>query len=241
MLRNESWLRQISKVIENISDDSVIESLVDMVGSIIGYDAALTVLFDQVLKLEVLHSNSVTRSDDCGINEYQALRLIEAFDIGALSRIEPALYRYSDLRIPPYTNNGIVDGALILVPVEQGQFLIMAFLRLTKYGRFTESEWELFESIHPVIISAISQYYQIRLSNSESGLNNALAEFGRDVLTERERQIARLIIKGVCSKEIATELDITYGTVKNHRKNLYGKLGVSSNSQLFNCFIQALE
>lgn len=47
-------------------------------------------------------------------------------------------------------------------------------------------------------------------------------------LTERERQILRLIANGLSNKLIARELDISDGTVKVHVKNLLRKLGLRS-------------
>lgn len=51
-------------------------------------------------------------------------------------------------------------------------------------------------------------------------------------LTPREIEIARLIVKGYVNKEIAAQLDIGYGTVKNHAYSLYGKLGITSRFEL---------
>jgi two-component system, LuxR family, response regulator FixJ len=51
-------------------------------------------------------------------------------------------------------------------------------------------------------------------------------------LTERERQVLHLVIKGKTSKAIASELDISIKTVENHRHNLMLKAGVSSSGQL---------
>jgi two-component system, LuxR family, response regulator FixJ len=51
-------------------------------------------------------------------------------------------------------------------------------------------------------------------------------------LTERERQVLNLVIKGKTSKAIASELDISLKTVENHRHNLMLKAGVSSSAQL---------
>ncbi|MFB3905016.1 MAG: LuxR C-terminal-related transcriptional regulator [Acidobacteriota bacterium] len=51
-------------------------------------------------------------------------------------------------------------------------------------------------------------------------------------LTPRETEIARLIVKGYVNKEIAAQLDIGYGTVKNHAYSLYGKLGITSRFEL---------
>lgn len=47
-------------------------------------------------------------------------------------------------------------------------------------------------------------------------------------LSNREREIVRLIIQGFTSKEIARELEISKLTVDTHRKNIQNKLGVSN-------------
>jgi LuxR family transcriptional regulator, maltose regulon positive regulatory protein len=50
-------------------------------------------------------------------------------------------------------------------------------------------------------------------------------------LTERERDVLRLLGRGLSNAEIARELIITVGTVKRHVNSLYGKLGVQSRTQ----------
>jgi len=51
-------------------------------------------------------------------------------------------------------------------------------------------------------------------------------------LTEREREVLRLVIAGKASKTIAHELDISVKTVENHRHNIMAKAGVASVAQL---------
>ncbi len=43
-------------------------------------------------------------------------------------------------------------------------------------------------------------------------------------LTERENDVADLMAKGLNSREIADELNISFFTVKAHRRNIYKKL-----------------
>jgi len=52
-----------------------------------------------------------------------------------------------------------------------------------------------------------------------------------DALTNRERQIWNFIGQGLSNKEIATALNISIPTVKNHVHHLLGKLNVSTRSQ----------
>ena len=49
-----------------------------------------------------------------------------------------------------------------------------------------------------------------------------------DTLTEREREVVRLVVKGLSTKEIATQLDISTRTVETHRANLMRKLNLKS-------------
>ncbi|HEY71267.1 MAG TPA: winged helix-turn-helix transcriptional regulator [Anaerolineae bacterium] len=53
-------------------------------------------------------------------------------------------------------------------------------------------------------------------------------------LTDRERQVLRLINAGLSNREIAEELFLSINTVKTHTKSLYRKLDVSSRTQAMN-------
>ncbi|MEJ8859405.1 response regulator [Variovorax robiniae] len=51
-------------------------------------------------------------------------------------------------------------------------------------------------------------------------------------LTSREQEVMRLALKGLPSKVIAKDLDISFRTVEQHRSRLLEKLGVSSITEL---------
>jgi DNA-binding NarL/FixJ family response regulator len=53
----------------------------------------------------------------------------------------------------------------------------------------------------------------------------------RELLTEREAEVLRLIARGRANKQIARELDIGDKTVKTHVSNILAKLGVESRTQ----------
>jgi LuxR family transcriptional regulator, maltose regulon positive regulatory protein len=50
-------------------------------------------------------------------------------------------------------------------------------------------------------------------------------------LSEREREVLRLVAAGLSNQETAAHLTITAGAVKKHLSNIYRKLGVSSRTQ----------
>ena len=51
-----------------------------------------------------------------------------------------------------------------------------------------------------------------------------------DPLTPREREVLGWLAKGLSNSEIAAQLVISEGTVKNHLKNIYGKLEVHNRT-----------
>ncbi|RKP51606.1 DNA-binding response regulator [Cohnella endophytica] len=50
-------------------------------------------------------------------------------------------------------------------------------------------------------------------------------------LTEREEEVARLIMKGLNNREIAETMHVAEGTARNYISNLYGKLEVVDRAQ----------
>ncbi|WP_052422588.1 response regulator [Nonomuraea candida] len=55
---------------------------------------------------------------------------------------------------------------------------------------------------------------------------------GRESLSERELDVARMIAVGATNREIAARLFITEGTVKNHVSSMLRKLGLRDRTQL---------
>ena len=77
-------------------------------------------------------------------------------------------------------------------------------------------------------------------SNIQRHIEYAFHTFGRSVLTIREREVVEFVLKGYSSDAIGNILEISPGTVRIHRKNIYAKLGINSQGTLFLQFIEAL-
>jgi LuxR family maltose regulon positive regulatory protein len=60
---------------------------------------------------------------------------------------------------------------------------------------------------------------------------SSIADMVVDPMTKRELEVLRLLATGVTNKEIAQTLVIAISTVKQHLKNIYGKLDVHSRTQ----------
>ena len=54
------------------------------------------------------------------------------------------------------------------------------------------------------------------------------------LLTEREREVLKLLARGFIYKEIASEINVEYETVKKHIQNIYAKLHVQNKVEAIN-------
>jgi DNA-binding NarL/FixJ family response regulator len=72
--------------------------------------------------------------------------------------------------------------------------------------------------------------------NSLSKIINSLqtkTEVGfLEILTYREKEIVALVERGLCYKQMSTQLFVTTYTINYHLKNIYKKLGIHSKSEL---------
>lgn len=82
---------------------------------------------------------------------------------------------------------------------------------------------------------------QVLRSSFHDGIKSAIERLGTSVLTNREKTIFDYLIRGYSVKATANRLHITDGTVRMHRYNIYRKLDVRSQTEVFALVMEALK
>ena len=117
------------------------------------------------------------------------------------------------------------------------------------HKRYSKADVARLDSIAAVIFATMQNIWknwngksreQGRDRNLHRRLTRCLATFGDSQLTRRERQITQLLLRGHSAKSVARELRIAPGTVMVHKRNLFAKLGITSQYELFSLFIREL-
>ena len=102
------------------------------------------------------------------------------------------------------------------------------------------------ESIVHAALAKIWESWELRDNKDEQNRNlhrrltECFENFGDPLLTQRERETTQLLLRGFSTKAIAKRLNIAPGTVMVHKRNIFTKLGISSQYELFSRFIEAL-
>lgn len=160
-----------------------------------------------------------------------------------LRELAPDRFEASDYYHHYYRALGLGDEVGLFTRVAPDVVLVVSLGFRRDGATLTRRGLQALRHVAPVLEVLLGEYwhwqggqFQARLA-AQAPVEAAFASFGRELLTAREQEIVRLLLAGHSTKSAARELGISDGTVKVHRKHLYQRLDVSSQSQLFRLFL----
>lgn len=165
-----------------------------------------------------------------------------------LRDIQPDHFRKTEFFRNYYAHARLADEIGVIVECRDESHIFVSLGLATGTGNFSRRGRERLLSLLPVVEALLISHWGDRPSSSDCpvrphqprghfGLGQILELDDFACLTPREREIVEFILLGHSSKSIARCLDIAVGTVKNHRKHIYRKLAIGSQSALFSRFI----
>jgi DNA-binding CsgD family transcriptional regulator len=130
----------------------------------------------------------------------------------------------------------------IAMELPGGECAELTLSRKASDGGFADEDIASLSPVIPFLSAAVRRYWRharvMYLSNApDTTADDALRAFGRNSLTPRERELAQLLLRGHSSASISLRMGISTTTVKTHRKNLYSKLGIATQCELFSLFL----
>ncbi len=170
-----------------------------------------------------------------------------------LEEIAPDHFFDSDYYKTYYLKAGCSEDSYFIVDVGNQSKVSLSLFQGFGGETLSHSQLDVLRAVEPMVAEFIREFARRNTALVEQGASGARAQtdikrsvqqafehFGCDVLTERERQVAHMILRGHSVKSTAQQMGIAIETVRMHRKNLYLKLAISSQSELFALFIEWL-
>ena len=167
----------------------------------------------------------------------------------SLFEIAPDEFFKSEYYEQHYRRTRITDEVGIFCALPDGAVLVYSVTRRHGGTVFSSVELATLRSLAPLVTALMLRHWsgadlgfgpEAEPGRAPDPIGAALAALGEDVLTERQRQVVALVLKGHSTEAIAMTLAISADTVKVHRRQAYAKLGVSSQAELFAMFLDLL-
>ncbi len=181
-----------------------------------------------------------------------------------LAEVAPDNFSMTDYYQRYFKSNIIGDEVQFNVPLDEARTLIFS---LGAKHHYTERDIALFAMFAPWVVALMKQRLayetfaegvaeavasdaaeadsaaqqgQLSEAGFASRIEAVTRQSGRVPLTAREIEVVRLSLSGFSTRAIAERLEISFETVRAHKKHIYAKLGVSSQSELFALFYEPL-
>lgn len=253
------WNRDISRAIATLGTDKFFPALVAAVNGQVKIDYPQIWLYHKELSPRLLYHelprHAVRRQVDQYLEGpfrdnpfYRVSMQRPRSKIYRLSRVTTGKLQDSDYYRKYYQDTGTADEAIYLAKLQGGNVINFCMMRQSRHGEFTDREYEaLYLLAEPVseLIKTHSEQQdfavpQLIQPGIDHQIDLAFRTFGASLLTPREKRVLELMLRGYGTDISAERLSIAVETVRRHRKSIYRKLDVSSQTDLFSLFINAL-
>lgn len=177
---------------------------------------------------------------------YQKAVVECAEGVFTIADIAPNGFRESEYYNVFYKKLGLCDEVCALIQSEHNQSAVtISLARHRQEQPFSADEKKLLLTVYPLLNAIITRWLNDKADDTSvnfgNHLDSALATFGCSVLTPRECEVLQLILHGCSIKFVAKKLGNSLETIKHHRKNIYTKLDVRSQAELFYLFIASIK
>ena len=244
----------LATLIEGLRSPDFPRRLADVIATGIAFDDCMILLFHVATPPQVLY---VSPNEESGRDYVSGPYLLDPY-YEAFRKGRRGCFRLRDLApggiglnedfLAHYRRYDIGDEIGVILAMEAGMAGHVSLTKRRNNPGFARADSDWLSAMRP-LIEQFMRHHQGAVQRGpdpaaerlHDSLNRALSNFGRSVLTDREVEVTRWLLKGYPAKATAKCLAISPGTVRNHLKSIYPKLGVASPAELFALFFRALQ
>lgn len=257
----KDWLEPTGDLISAIGDESFPRALANALKKIAVFDYTVVFGYLGTTRPLDLFDTFPKKKRKVFVEDYQeGPYLLDPFFLAATTSIPPGLHRLKEIAPDRfyqgeyfrnyYVQTGLAEEIGFLVGLPGDAMVVISLMRASK--PFSAKDIRELRLYWPIVCAAAQQHWsdlstQIegnatdrQTDGMERSIERAFQAFGGGILTPREREVAEYTLKGYSADAIGKILGIASGTVRIHRKNIYAKLRIGSQGELFSKFIVTL-
>lgn len=262
LLAQPEWFAALGDLLPQVGSDRFPGAFAQAVGRLTPFDYTVSFAYSGPGKPICLHHTFGPKQFDIHVREYEiGPYLLDPFYKATANGIRSGIHKMADLAPDQfykseyyksyYVETGPVDEIAFFTPGKDGWMVVTSLMRAPSQPSFSAHDLRTLRIVEPLTRRIAELHWRTdeRLKTATQveddkevlrrTVQDALASRGMPPLTPRELQIVGLVLEGHSSESIANLLDISAGTVRIHRKNVYAKMRISSQRELFAIFVRA--
>ncbi len=258
-----TWVALLSNCIDSIAVEQFPQNLVDALKSLAEFDYSVVFAYYKNEKPLCLHHTFSPQKCVIFVDDYlRGPYLLDPFFKACSRKIDTGLYRIRDIAPDRfyqseyyrsyYIQTTLSDEVCYTFYLDSGVAIVISLMRSGQNSRFSARQFKLLGSVIPIVVSLGQHHWRDVLESFdvETAINedhqdhliveNTVSELFGKRITPRETQVVAQVLEGHSSDSIARNLKISVGTVRIHRRNIYAKLQISSQQELFAIFFKKI-
>jgi len=250
-------------LVEHLETDGFFDRLHDLLNSALHIDNLVAIVFHPLGSPLILHQKSPQEPNFFRMMYAQGAYLLDPFYLASkderrsgihrLKHLAPDRFIESEFYRNYYAKVSMIDEIGLLWPFDDELTMHLSLGRRLGSARFGAREFRAFSYVAPLLVAllrrqarpAVEAWRNPATPSNQAETGGKVIDIAQDWLKEfhataRETEIAALILQGHSNISIGQALKISGETVKVHRKHLYAKLSISSQTELFLLFIDRI-
>ena len=261
-LSQPEWYNALAGLLGLVGEMGFADALANTIRRLTRFDYTVTFAYNGPDTPICLHHNFFSKQYDIHVGEYQVgPYLLDPFYKAAangtrsgwfrLAEVAPDQFYKSEYYRSYYVQTGPVDEIALFVAGNRDWTIVTSLMRAPSEPAFSAHDLRTLRCIEPLLrkISQLHWKTDARLVGASSAqdetgvlrrtVQDALSHRGMPALTPRELEVVGHVLEGHSSESISNILGISAGTVRIHRKNIYAKMRISSQRELFAIFMKS--
>jgi DNA-binding CsgD family transcriptional regulator len=258
-----TWTVLLSQCIDAIATENFPQTLIDALESLTDFDYSVVFAYYHSERPLCLFHTFSPEKRAVFVDDYlKGPYLLDPFFKACGRRVDTGLYRIRDVAPDRfyqseyyrsyYIQTGLAEEICFTFYLSQGVAVVVSLMRSGDSSRYSAREFRRLDLVTPIVVSLARRHWQdvpdkfdTETADNESHQDRSLIEntvsvlFGQRI-TPRETQVVAQVLEGHSSDSIAKSLGISVGTVRIHRRNIYAKLRISSQQELFSIFFKKI-
>jgi DNA-binding CsgD family transcriptional regulator len=258
-----AWSRDVAALMGGLGQPALPSLLDSALRRLVPFDISILLAYPQGRGPLLLHDGLLGTGEPGALEAYLGgTYLLDPFYLACSERAAPGLYRMSELAPDGFFESDYVrspdvhpcislsSGTLaeeigFLIALPSGYQAAYSLMRSNGGAPFDAGEIARLRAVEPVVVQAVTSHWRhLPRAPGRHGppaareLEEPFATLAPGRLTRQQQRIVQLLLRGHSTVSVAALLGISQATAKTHRKAIYERLGISSQSELFAMFLR---